>query len=265
MQHGKGMRPILVVYATRTGHTRHIAERVADRIRTLRHEAQIQDVRTEALPSLERYSAVILAASVHLGHHEREMVKFVRARRSELDRLPTVFLSVSLTEAAATDVHRPDDERLDAQRATRKVLEDFVLETGWRPGRSVPVAGALTDPAYGPLTRVLDAAHRPGRPGGARAPGGLHRLGGARAGGGRAGPRGGGAEHQAPTDRGTRPEERGRSRVLRSLAGRLPARRSSRVSRMRGDSPRDERARTPLAESSLHTIERGVEASPIGP
>lgn len=149
------MRPILVVYATRTGHTRRIAERVADRIRTLRHEAQIQDIRTEALPPLERYSAVILAASVHLGHHEREMVKFVRARRSELDRLPTVFLSVSLTEAAAADVHRPDDERLDAQRATRKVLEDFVLETGWRPGRSVPVAGALTDTAYGPLTRVL--------------------------------------------------------------------------------------------------------------
>jgi len=52
-------------------------------------------------------------------------------------------------------VHRPDDERLDAQRAIGKVLEDFVLETGWRPGRSVPVAGALTDTAYGPLTRVL--------------------------------------------------------------------------------------------------------------
>lgn len=156
------MRPILVVYATRNGHTRHVAERIADRIRSVRHEAQIQDARTEALPPLERYSAVILAASVHLGHHEREMVKFVRARRSELDGLPTLFLSVSLTEAAAADVHRPDDERLDARRATRKAIEDFVLETGWRPAQAVPIAGALTDTAFGPLTRVLmrKVAHR---------------------------------------------------------------------------------------------------------
>ncbi|HUM13131.1 MAG TPA: flavodoxin domain-containing protein [Myxococcaceae bacterium] len=156
------MRPFLVVYATGTGHTRHVAERVADRIRTLAHEVQIQDVRTEALPPLERYSAVILAASVHLGHHEREMVKFVRARRRELERLPTVFLSVSLTEVAAADVHRPDDERLEARRATRKVLDDFVLETGWRPDKAVSIAGALTDTAYGPLTRLLmrTLAHR---------------------------------------------------------------------------------------------------------
>ncbi len=127
MQHPSSMRPILVVYATRGGHTRRIAERVADRIRTLRHEAQIQNARTEALPPLERYSAVVLAASVHLGHHEREMVRFVRARRGELEKLPTLFLSVSLTEAAAADAHRLDEARLEARRATQKVLEDFVL------------------------------------------------------------------------------------------------------------------------------------------
>ncbi|MGZ3444045.1 MAG: hypothetical protein ACXWLG_00070, partial [Myxococcaceae bacterium] len=35
-------------------------------------------------------------------------------------------------------------------------------QTGWRPDRSVPIAGALTDSAYGPLTRVLmrKVAHR---------------------------------------------------------------------------------------------------------
>jgi menaquinone-dependent protoporphyrinogen oxidase len=155
MQRPKDMRPFLVVYATRGGYTRQIAERVADRIRTLAREVQIQDARTEALPPLERYSAVILAAGVHLGHHDRAMVKFVRARRRELDRLPTIFLSVSLTQAAAADVHRPDEVRLDAQRATRKVLEDFVLETGWHPCEAVPVAGALTESAHGPLTRIL--------------------------------------------------------------------------------------------------------------
>ena len=83
------------------------------------------------------------------------MVKYVRARRRELDRLPTLFLSVSLTEAAAADDHRPDDVRLDAPRAPRKMLDDFVLETGWRPGKAVPVASALTDSIYGPAIRIL--------------------------------------------------------------------------------------------------------------
>ena len=155
MQRPTDMRPFLVVYATRGGYTRQIAERIADRIRTLAHEVQIQDARTEALPPLDRYSAVVLAAGVHLGRHDRAMVKFVRARCRELDRLPTIFLSVSLTQAAAADVHRPDEVRLDAQRATRKVLEDFVIETGWHPCEAVPVAGALTGSSHGPLTRIL--------------------------------------------------------------------------------------------------------------
>jgi menaquinone-dependent protoporphyrinogen oxidase len=155
MQHGDGMRPFLVVHATRSGHTRRIAEHIADRIRTLAHEVQLQDVRTEALPPLTRYSAVILAAGVHLGHHDREMVRFVRTRRQELTEVPTLFLSVSLTEAAAEDFHRPDDERLEARRATLKVLRDFVLETGWQPQRAVPVAGAMEDSASGSFGRML--------------------------------------------------------------------------------------------------------------
>ena len=155
MQHGDGMRPFLVVHATRSGHTRRIAEHIADRIRTLAHEVQLQDVRTEALPPLTRYSAVILAAGVHLGHHDREMVRFVRARRQELSEVLTLFLSVSLTAAAAEDLHRPDDERLEARRATLKVLGDFVLETGWQPGRAVPIAGAMDDSSSGSFGRML--------------------------------------------------------------------------------------------------------------
>lgn len=149
------MKPFLVVYASRSGCTRRLAEGMADRVRTLGHEVQIQDVRTEALPLLERYAGVLLAASVHLGHHERGMVRFVRSRRGELDGVPTVFFSVSLTEATVEDVRRPDQERLDARRAVSKILEGFVLETGWRPQRAVPVAGALADPGHWPLTRFL--------------------------------------------------------------------------------------------------------------
>ncbi|HET9157223.1 MAG TPA: flavodoxin domain-containing protein [Myxococcaceae bacterium] len=138
------MKPFLIVYASRSGYTHHIAECIADRIRTLAREVQVQDVRTEALPPLKRYSGVVLAAGVHFGHHERDMVKFVRARRRELAEVPTVFLSVSLTEGTATDVHQPDDVRLEARNAARKILDDFAVETGWRPRTAIPIAGAMT-------------------------------------------------------------------------------------------------------------------------
>lgn len=149
------MRPLLVVYSTRSGHARRIAERVVDRIRTLGHEAQLQDVRTEALPPLERYSAVVIVGSVHLGRHARALASFVRARRDELQRVPTLFLSVSLTEAAAVDPHRPDDERLEARREVGKVLEEFVRETGWSPEHRVPIAGALSPTPHGPVIELL--------------------------------------------------------------------------------------------------------------
>jgi menaquinone-dependent protoporphyrinogen oxidase len=128
---------------------------VVDRIRTLGHEAQLQDVRTEALPPLERYSAVVIVASVHLGRHARALASFVRARRGELERVPTLFLSVSLTEAAAVDPHRPDDERLEARREVGKVLEEFVRETGWSPEHTVPIAGALSQTPHGPVIQLL--------------------------------------------------------------------------------------------------------------
>ena len=102
------MRPILVVYATREGHTRAIAEHVAA---SLRQAGAVPEVIDAAHPpadlDLARYEAVILAASIHAGKHEREMTDFVRNRRDALERLPTVLLSSSLTEAGAeTSIRR---------------------------------------------------------------------------------------------------------------------------------------------------------------
>jgi menaquinone-dependent protoporphyrinogen IX oxidase len=71
------MKPFVVFYATREGHTRRIA-------------------------------GAFVAASVHTGKHESEMVAFIERHRGEVDALPTSFLSVSLTAAAAEDAtHAP--------------------------------------------------------------------------------------------------------------------------------------------------------------
>ena len=56
--------------------------------------------------SLEPYSAAVVAASVHSGKHEKEIVGFVKLHRAELERIPAVLLSVSLSEAGVEDPRR---------------------------------------------------------------------------------------------------------------------------------------------------------------
>jgi menaquinone-dependent protoporphyrinogen IX oxidase len=60
------MKPVLVLYATREGHTGRIAEHLAAAIRTRELSAQIVDAAHVPVGfSLDAYSAAIVAASVH--------------------------------------------------------------------------------------------------------------------------------------------------------------------------------------------------------
>jgi menaquinone-dependent protoporphyrinogen oxidase len=92
---------------------------------------------------------------VHLGKHEREMVRFVRAHHIELEELPTAFLSISLSEAGVEDPNRSEAEHAAAAADVRAMVDDFLTETGWKPARLLPVAGALLYRRYGVVTRFV--------------------------------------------------------------------------------------------------------------
>ena len=150
------MRPILVVYATREGHTRAIAEHVAA---SLRQAGAVPEVIDAAHPpadlDLARYEAVILAASIHAGKHEREMTDFVRNRRDALERLPTVLLSSSLTEAGAEDPQQSPERRDAARAEVGRMIDEFFEQTGWRATIARPIAGALLYTQYGWFMRLV--------------------------------------------------------------------------------------------------------------
>src|SRR5512141_1085198 len=96
------MKTIGVLFATREGHTRRIAEHVAADLRVRGLHPEVENLRERAAAiNLRDYSGVILAASVHAGEHEAEMVKFVKAHRGALEAIPAAFLSVTLSEAGA--------------------------------------------------------------------------------------------------------------------------------------------------------------------
>ncbi len=145
-----------ILYATREGHTRRIAERTANTVRAHGWLADLFDVAelNEAW-AVNGYAAVILAASIHRGSHEREMIQFVKRHRTELERVASALLSVSLTQANAQDRSRQPEVRLQAQKDVQRMLDEFYASTGFRPQRVTAVAGALLYSRYNPLIRYI--------------------------------------------------------------------------------------------------------------
>jgi menaquinone-dependent protoporphyrinogen oxidase len=143
------MRPVLIVYATREGHTRKVADYVAERIRA--NGLPVEVLNAAEIPKrfpLDTYRAAVVCASIHIGVHEREMVHFVKAHRVELAQIPTAFLSVSLAEVGAQDPKRPPSEREASADEVNRMIEAFFANTGWRADIVAPVAGALMYSKY---------------------------------------------------------------------------------------------------------------------
>ena len=150
------MKRVLIAYATREGQTQKIADHVAKTLRARAIEVDVVDVRTPP-PGLDlaRYAHVVLAASLHLGKHEREMVDFARANKTTLDSMATSLLSVSMSEAGAEDPSRTQEQRNKAADNVKQAVGHFLEETALHPGRVMPVAGALKYLEYGWLVRFV--------------------------------------------------------------------------------------------------------------
>jgi menaquinone-dependent protoporphyrinogen oxidase len=141
------MTNLLIVYGTTDGHTRKIAQVLAE---DLRANLCSVDVLDAAGPrwrhSVERYDGVIVAASVHIGDYQKSVGRWVRAHAPMLNGMPTAFLSVCLAvlekdPAALQDIAR--------------ITNSFLARCGWRPAITKLVAGAVPYTRYGWLKRQM--------------------------------------------------------------------------------------------------------------
>jgi menaquinone-dependent protoporphyrinogen oxidase len=133
-----------IFFATRQGHTCRVAEHIADDLRDRGISVDVFNVNDLTAPvDWTRYRGACVAASVHVGRHEREIIAFVRANRPALERLSAVFVSVTLSEAGAENPHASPEHRRQAAADVQRMIDRFVEDTGWQPARVLPVAGAL--------------------------------------------------------------------------------------------------------------------------
>jgi menaquinone-dependent protoporphyrinogen oxidase len=145
------MPDILIVYASRHGHTAKVAQRLAESV--LEPGVSVVSASVADAPCLRvaDFDGIIVGGSIHIGDHDPELLAWVRENRHDLQRLPSGFFSVSM---AAIE---------DGSPTAREYIDRFVEDTDWTPGRSIAVAGALQYPAYSFMTRQMVrqiAAHK---------------------------------------------------------------------------------------------------------
>lgn len=148
------MKSILVLYATRDGHTRRIAEHICAVLGSQQLKSDLKnaaDVPQEF--SLAPHSAAILCASVRLGKHETEMARFVKRHLAGLQQMPTAFVSVSLSAAGADGTFGSPEMCAKARVDVKRVIDTFLTETGWHPAQTKAVAGALPYTRYNFILR----------------------------------------------------------------------------------------------------------------
>lgn len=131
---------MLVLYGTTEGQTRKIADYVTTRLKDrgdIVAMIDATDVPWDLLP--QDYDAAILAGSLHAGVYQKPLMHFAQKHAEALNKMPTAFLSVSLS-AAGKD---PEDLKGIAFCA-----DLFQKETGWKPTEVHHVAGAFRFTEY---------------------------------------------------------------------------------------------------------------------
>ena len=131
------MAKVLILHASREGHTEDIAERLAEILRLDGHDVRLAPA--SPFPGTSGADAVIIAASVHRGRHPYGLVRAVHAHRRVLEHMPSAFLSVCLCAAGSDPLLRAEADGY---------LRDFLQRTGWHPDLAASAAGALRFSRY---------------------------------------------------------------------------------------------------------------------
>ena len=141
------MPPILLCYASHDGHTRRIAERLAARIATQGHEADLADLaqRQPDATEIAAASAVAVVAAIRYGHHLPPARSFVATHRDALAAVPLALVSINLT------ARKPGKRSVAGSVYLRKWLK----ETRLSPEIVTAIAGKLDYPRYGWFDRMM--------------------------------------------------------------------------------------------------------------
>jgi len=141
------MKTILVAYGTTEGHTRKIAEFIAERLHRHGKNVDLIDSATPDASAVQPiYSGAFIGGSVHHQRHQTALAHFVKGNLAWLNVIPTAFFSVNLAM-----LHKDQEGRAEAKQCA----DAFIEETELKPTAVHLVAGALKYTQYDFFKRAL--------------------------------------------------------------------------------------------------------------
>lgn len=141
------MQPLLVAYASTEGHTRKVAEFIAERLRIRGHRVDLVDTAGPAAAQVQPiYQGVLLGGSLHHDKLQGSLAAFIKANKPWLGVLPLGFFTVSLSAALPEAQGRAELEQ---------AVQRFLAETGVQPVSTAQVAGAIRHAELDYFKRLL--------------------------------------------------------------------------------------------------------------
>jgi len=141
------MLNIPIVYASHDGHTRVIAEHLAQTLTDLGATPTITDL-AKASPeqeTIENAAIVVVAAAIRYGHPLKPAEAFLKTNRSLLDKKPVVLLSINLT------ARKPGKDTAEGSVYVRK----WIKRHNFTPALAAAIAGKLDYKRYGPFDKFM--------------------------------------------------------------------------------------------------------------
>jgi menaquinone-dependent protoporphyrinogen oxidase len=141
------MARVLVAYASKEGHTEHIAHHVARKLEDLRQVTRLINLSShDGEAGADDYDASIIAGSIHRGGFAPELTSFLMRHGPAIRTHPSAFLTVSLS-AASHDAHE--------LAGLGEIADRFLFEAGWQPDFVEHVAGAVHDRQLSLIEKVV--------------------------------------------------------------------------------------------------------------
>ncbi|WP_299484323.1 flavodoxin domain-containing protein [uncultured Roseibium sp.] len=129
---------ILIAYASTEGHTEKVAKHIGTRLSAGDHIVRYHNVRNVSGGlAVSDFDKTIIAGSVHSAQHQSDLELFTFANREQLNKMPTLFVSVSLAAAFP-----------DTREEARGYINAFQKASSWQPSETVLVAGAVKPGNY---------------------------------------------------------------------------------------------------------------------
>lgn len=91
------VKAIAIIYQTTDGQTRRISERLAERLKAIGHDVQIENLdQLDPDFSLNEFDQVVIGASIRYGKHRPQVAEFIEQHADVLAEKQSAFFTVNV-------------------------------------------------------------------------------------------------------------------------------------------------------------------------